>query len=243
MINLLIVDDHVSFRVPLAALLDRENDIDIAGQAGSIAEALELIDSVPFNAALVDLTLPDGHGVDLLPVLAMAQPEAALVVLTGVTHPDAMPMAVAAGAVGFISKTADVEEIILALRTVHEGHPLIPPVEAMRLVRQAADLQSRATATDRALAQLSPRELDVLRYLARGLDNQAIADELHLGTNTVRSHVTHLLNKLGVHSRLQAALLAVRHQVVAGDGNLSSPEPFTTPNGFSTEHEEPTSSK
>jgi two-component system NarL family response regulator len=243
MINLLIVDDHVSFRVPLAAILDRESDIAVAGQAGSIAEALELIESIAFDAALVDLTLPDGHGVDLLPLLARAQPDAALVVLTGVTHAQAMPMAVAAGAVGFISKTADVEEIVAALRTVSDGHSLIPPVEAMRLVRQAAELQTRASTTDRALSQLSPRELDVLRSLARGLDNHAIANELNLGTNTVRSHITHLLNKLGVHSRLQAALIAVRHEIVSGDEILPPSAPSATPNGFPGEHNEPTSSK
>ncbi len=220
MIRLLIVDDHASFRVPLAAVLSRENGIEIAGLAGTIAEALNLIETATFNAALVDLMLPDGNGVDLLPVLAGANPEAALVVLSGVTRSDAMPLAIAAGAVGFISKTAEIDEIILALRRVSEGHALIPPVEAMRLIRQAADLQARATATDRALSQLSPREMDVLRALARGLDNHSIAAELNLGTNTVRSHVAHLLNKLGLHTRLQAALLAVRHGLVADDDFL-----------------------
>lgn len=234
MIQLLIVDDHVSFRAPLAAVLSRENDIQVTGQAGTIAEALALIGSVPFNAALVDLSLPDGSGLDLLPALARANPDAALLVLTGVTHPDAVPLAIAAGAVGFLSKTADVEEIIEALRTVHDGHLLIPPAQAMRLVRQAADLQARASATDQAISQLSPRELDVLRGIAEGLDNRAIGNELNLGTNTVRTHVAHLLQKLGVHSRLQAALLAVRHGVVT-----SEPAPYTNAS-FRSDDQPPT---
>ena len=217
MIELLIVDDHASFRAPLATVLSQEHDIQIAGQAGTIADAVELVASVSFNTALVDLMLPDGNGVDLLPILAAANPDAALVVLSGVIRSDAMPLAIAAGAVGFLSKAADIDEIVFSLRRVSEGHPLIPPVEAMRLIRKAADLQARATATDRALSQLSPREMDVLRALSRGLDNHSIALEMNLGTNTIRSHVAHLLNKLGVHSRLQAALIAIRHEVVPRD--------------------------
>ena len=220
MIKLLIIDDHTSFRGPLAALLSREEDIEIAGQAGTVAEALELVEDVTFNAALVDLSLPDGDGLDLLPAMAQVNPDAALIVLTGAMHGDWVPMAIAAGAIGFIHKTSDADEIIRALRTVHDGHALISPVEAMRLVRQAADIQSRAMAAEQGIAVLSPRELDVLKGIAAGLDNQEIGQELNLGTNTVRTHVAHVLNKLGVHSRLQAALLAVKHGVATEESFL-----------------------
>ncbi len=123
----------------------------------------------------------------------------------------------ASGASGFLHKSTSVAEIVTGIRQVAAGQPLITPAEAISLMSQAKLHQARTETSQRALRQLTPRERDVLRALAAGLDNQAIADHLHLGTATVRSHVVQILRKLDVNSRLQAALFAVRHGVVDED--------------------------
>ncbi|MDQ3542085.1 MAG: response regulator transcription factor [Chloroflexota bacterium] len=217
MIDVLLVDDHASFRGALAFMLEREEDISVVAQAGSLAEARTVLANVAIAVALVDLDLPDGHGLDLLTDIRQRNPEAPVLILTGSIRAESRAMAVASGASGFLHKSTSVAEIVTGIRRVAAGQPLITPAEAITLMSQARLHLARTETSQRALRQLTPRERDVLRALAAGLDNQAIADRLHLGTATVRSHVVQVLRKLEVDSRLQAALFAVRHGVVDED--------------------------
>lgn len=213
MINVLVVDDHASFRTPVAFMINREEDITTM-EAGSLAEARSLIASAPhIDVALVDLNLPDGAGLTFLPELHARHPNAAAIVLTGSDTAENHALAIASGAVGFLHKSTTVSDILNTIRLAAAGESLLSPTEIMRLMRQAIQYQAHTQAIERALAQLTPREMDVLRALADGLDNQAIADRLSLSTTTVRSHVVQLLRKLDVSSRLQAALIAVRHGI------------------------------
>jgi DNA-binding NarL/FixJ family response regulator len=218
MINVMLVDDHASFRQAIAFLVDREPDLQVAATAGSIAEARALLKTTAIDVCLLDMELPDGNGTDLLPELFRQSPGASTIVLSGSHLPHNRARSIAAGAVGFLHKSAGVPEIVEAIRKAAAGETLIPPVEAMALMREASRYEASRDAVQRALDRLTPRELDVLRALGRGLDNQSIADEMSLTTATVRSHVAHLLRKLDVDSRLQAALIAVRHGLV--DPNL-----------------------
>lgn len=213
MIRVLLLDDHASFRSALAFMLSREPEITIAGEAGSLAEAHAVLSGTAVDVALVDLDFPDGFGLDILEDLYDRNPGAAAVILTGSTRPESTALAVAAGAVGFLHKSTGVAEIVSAIRKVTSGQSLFSPAEAMALMRQATQHHARTEAAQRALAQLTPRERDVLQALTCGLDNRGIADRLCLSTATVRSHVVHLLDKLNVESRLQAALIAVRHEL------------------------------
>lgn len=221
MIHVLLVDDHASFRGALGFMVDHEPDIKLAGEAGSIAEAHEIVHHVDdIDIAFIDLDLPDGNGLDVLPDLYGRHPSAAAVVLSGSIRPESRALAIAAGAVGFLPKTAGVSEIINAIRKLTNGESLLTPAEAMTLLRQASQYQARTRGMHEALTSLTPREMDVLRALASGLDNQAIADQLSLSTATVRSHVVHVLQKLQVDSRLQAALIAVRHGIAGQEETI-----------------------
>jgi len=219
MIRVLLVEDHAVLRGALAFMLGREADLTVVAEAGSLAEARTVLAGASVDVALVDLNLPDGSGLEILVEIRHRNPRAAAVMLTGSVRPESQALAVAAGAAGFLHKSTDMATIATAIRRAAAGEPLLSPAETVTLLHQAAQYQTMTGAARRALDQLTPRELDILRELAAGHDNQTISDRLSLSTTTVRTHVTQVLRKLGVTSRLQAALLAVRHGVVDLDFN------------------------
>lgn len=211
MIRLLIVEDHSSFRSALAFMLDREEDINVVAEAGTIDEARTILTSTPVDVALVDMELPDGSGLDLIRDTRSRNPEAEMILLTGSGRPQTRALAVAAGACGVLHKSTTITTIVGAVQKVAAGQSLITPSEAVSLLQEAARFNGRTREVEQALKGLTPREVDVLRGLAAGLDNAAVADRLHISTETVRSHVVRLLRKLDAESRLQAVLIAVRH--------------------------------
>lgn len=217
MIRLLLVDDHTSFRGALAFMLGREDDITVVGEAGNLADAHAILQRHPVDVALVDLDLAGEDGVSLVKAMHAQYPQSAAIVLTANQRPEGRAMAVAAGAVGVLLKTASIPEVIAAVRAAAEGEALISASEVVSLFRSAAAHQAKTADGERALESLTAREADVLRALAEGLDNQAIADRLYISQETVRSHIVRILRKLGVESRLQAVLFALRHGFVQPD--------------------------
>jgi DNA-binding NarL/FixJ family response regulator len=217
MIRVMLVDDHAVLRNALAFLLESEGDVSVVASVGSLAEARALLGTTVVDVALVDLDLPDGWGLALLPDLHRGNRDMVVIVLTGSIRPESRALAIAAGAMGYLHKSADASVIRDAVRQVAAGQPLISPRDALVLMREAAQYQAHVQTAQQMCASLTARERDVLRALAAGLDNQAIADQLHVGTETVRTHVTQVLRKLGQQSRLQAALFAVRHGLVSLD--------------------------
>ena len=216
MIRLLLVDDHPSSRTPLAMVLDREPDLRVVAQAGSLAEAREAIELLDgeVDLALLDLHLPDGTGTDLIGDLRVANPYALALVLTAFYERESIANAVEAGAAGVLDKTADIVEITDAIRRLASGEQRVPPEEVLEMVRVAVRLRERERDARLALGRLTPRELEILQQLARGLNDNEIAQELHIGRGTVRTHVEHILSKLEVASRLQALVFAARHGAV-----------------------------
>ena len=210
--RVLLVDDHAAFREPLAFMFDREPEFEVVAQAGSLSEArrdLEVID-----LAVVDLDLPDGDGTELIGELRAVNPEGMVLVLTASVDREAYARAVEAGAAGVLNKSARIMEVIEAARCLVEGKALLSSDEVVELLRLAARGRERDHEARLAIEQLTPRELEVLQALADGLSDKEIAERLYVGSGTVRSHVVNIFGKLGVHSRLQALLFAVRHGLI-----------------------------
>jgi RNA polymerase sigma factor (sigma-70 family) len=212
LIRLLLIDDHAAFRQPLAYMLDRESDFSVIDQAGSVAEARRLTSD--FDIAVVDLTLPDGSGVELVRTLRNSNPSASVVVLTASQDHAARAMAVEAGAAGLLHKSASLTEIMIALRRLGAGEQLLDLEETIELLRLAGQQRERDRAAQQALDQLTPREREVLETLTKGMTDREIGEHLHISAETVRTHMVNILHKLGVESRLQALVFAARHGAV-----------------------------
>jgi DNA-binding NarL/FixJ family response regulator len=217
MIRVMVIDDHASFRTSMTIVLDREPDLHVTGEAGSIEEAKALFSDALVDVALIDLDLAGDDGIELVRDLRARQPFATALILTGSDRSENYALAVSAGAIGVIHKSSSIEDVAAAVRRASRGEPLISPSEAVELFREAFDVQLRSQEARRAFESLSAREAEVLRALARGLDNQAIADLLFIGPETVRSHVARILRKLDVESRLQAVLFAFRYGFLSGE--------------------------
>jgi DNA-binding NarL/FixJ family response regulator len=216
MIRLLLVDDHASFRELLALRLGREPDIAVVGEAGTLAAARTLLRDLSdgIDVALVDLDLPDGSGTELIRELRKENSEVLVVVLTASGDRRRHAAAIASGAAGVLQKEVSSAAIIEAIRHVSAGEPILTPREAIELLRIGDQQRELERTTSNTLGRLTPREREILQLLAEGLGDQAIAERLYVSPKTIRNQMVGILGKLGVDSRLQALVLAVRHGVV-----------------------------
>jgi DNA-binding NarL/FixJ family response regulator len=212
--RLLLVEDHVSFRQTLALVFDGEPDFEVVAQAGSVAEARRVMGGREADLGVVDLSLPDGEGIELIEDLREANPLFAALVLTASLDKAEHARAVEAGAAGVLHKSADVDEILDATRRLATGETLLSPEELVELLRIAGQSREEEREARASIEQLTRRELEVLYALAEGLSNKQIAERLHMSVDTERTHMMNILSKLGVHSRLQALLFAARHGLV-----------------------------
>jgi PAS domain S-box-containing protein len=210
--RVLLVEDHTAVRQAIASMFEREPDFNVVGQAGSLAEARGMLQEI--DVAVVDLGLPDGYGGELIRELAAVNPHAQALVLSASLDRRETAQAIESGAAGTLDKTAQLDEVVDAVRRLRAGETLMPLDEVLELLRFAGQ-QRRQEHQDRAAIDgLTPREVQVLQALAEGLDSQAIADRLYISIRTERNHVASILAKLGVHSRLQALVFAMRYGVV-----------------------------
>jgi DNA-binding NarL/FixJ family response regulator len=218
----MLVDGYASFRQALAFMLEREPDLMVTAQVGTIAEALTFVRhanrDTPIDLAVVGLRLPDGDGPDIVnqlhDVAVRHRRNLKILVVTEIADRVALARAVEAGAVGALQKTMNIDEMIDAIRRVAAGDEVIPPREIVQLLRLAARQRAADQAAQHALAKLTPREFEVLRELACGYNDREIAARLTISHDTVRTHMVNILRKLGVESRLQALVFAVRHGAV-----------------------------
>ena len=213
-IRLLLVNGHTAFRELLALRLDQEPDFTVVAEASSLVEVRQILNRVEVDLALVDLELPDGSGVALIRDLRLLNPGLQVLVVTATHVQHAHAGALAAGASGVLSKTCHAAEIITAIRRLCAGDVLITPQEAVDLFRLLGHQREVERTAHRLLEKLTPRERELLQLLAEGLDDAAMAERLSISPKTVRNHMVHVLDKLGVDSRLQALVLAARHGLV-----------------------------
>lgn len=213
--RILLVEDHASFRQALAFMFEREKEFVVTGQAGTLAEARAFIRKSPdgVDVAVVDLGLPDGDGFELIEELS-TRPEVTTLVLSASLEPARFAQAVEAGASGVLHKSAAIGEIVDAVRRLRAGEALLSPAEVIEMLRLVSRKRQEEYEAQRAIEKLTPREKQVLQALAEGLDSRDIAQKLHITVETERTHMVNILNKLNVHSRLQALVFATRYGIV-----------------------------
>ena len=212
MSRVLLVDDHATFREPLSFMFDREPEFEVVAQAGSLEEAREALQGV--DLAVVDLDLPDGDGTELIGPLRASNPRCLVLVLTASADREAHARAVEAGAAGVLHKSARVGEVVQSARRLVAGESLLSAEEVVDLLRLAGQRRQRDREAQRTIERLTPREREVLQALADGLSDKEISENLHVGVGTVRNHLVSVFGKLGINSRLQALVFALRHGVV-----------------------------
>nr|WP_128000136.1 response regulator transcription factor [Piscinibacter defluvii] len=208
--RILVVDDHTLFRRGLMALLAREADFEIVGDAGDAGEAQRRAQALQPDLILLDNHLPGVNGVDALPALRDAAPAARVLMLTVSEDEQDLAAALRAGACGYLLKTMDGDALANAIRRAMRGESVIADEMSGKLLA-AFRAPAAPAAPASPLASLSPRELDILRGIARGESNKQIARALGIAETTVKIHVQHVLRKLDVASRVQAAVLASGH--------------------------------
>ncbi len=208
-IRVLVVDDHAVVREGLRAFLELQEGIEVVAEAGDGREAVEAAARLRPDVILMDLVMPRLDGVAAMRELRVIVPDTRVIVLTSFLDDDKLLPAVRAGAAGYLLKNARPEELVRAVHTAHAGEALLDPVVAARLVETLA-----ADGGAEPLDRLTPREREVLVLIGRGFPNKLIARELGLAEKTVKTHVGHVLAKLGVTDRTQAAVAAVRAGLV-----------------------------
>ena len=216
-IQVLLVEDHASFRQAAASAFESEAGLEVVGQAGSLAEARKILAQEAPDVAVIDLVLPDGYGWELIKELRAGNRRAQALVLTAELGRAEIARAVENGAAGVLHKTAQLEEVVEAVRRLSAGEALLPLEEVVELLRFASSRKDEEHEAQQAIARLTPREREILQTLAEGLDSHGIAERLYIILRTECNHMTSILAKLGAHSRLRALVFAVRHCVVSID--------------------------
>ena len=216
-IRALIVDDHALFRRGLEMVLDAEDDIEVVGEASDGTEAVEKAgESLP-DVVLMDIRMPRSSGIEACRAMKEVAPSAKIVMLTISDEEEDLFEAIRAGASGYLLKDIPLDEVADVVRAVHGGQSLINPSMAAKLLTEFATL-ARREETERVqdvpAPRLTDREIQVLTLVARGMNNRDIAKELFISENTVKNHVRNILEKLQIHSRMEAVMIAVREKLI-----------------------------
>ena len=204
-IRILVVDDHFMVRMGLSASLNVEGDMEVIAEAGSGEDALHAYRKHHPNLVLMDLRLPGMSGAECTAALLREFPDAAILMLSTHSGEEEIYRAMQAGARGYIVKSIVREELLRAVRSVHHGQQYLDPIVASQLAER------------RSHRSLSSREVEVLRMVAKGLGNKEIASELNIAEVTVKLHVSHVLEKLSVKDRTQAATVALQRGIISLD--------------------------
>ena len=216
-IRVLIADDHALFRRGLEMVLDEEQDIDLVGQASDGTEAVARARQSLPDVVLMDIRMPKTSGIEAARAMKEAAPSAKIVMLTISDEEEDLFEAIRAGASGYLLKDIPLDEVADAVRAVHGGQSLINPSMAGKLLTEFATL-ARRDEEERPqqvpAPKLTEREMEVLKLVARGMNNRDIAKELFISENTVKNHVRNILEKLQIHSRMEAVMIAVREKLI-----------------------------
>jgi len=217
-IRALIVDDHALFRRGLEMVLAAEDDIELVGEASDGTEAVQKAgESLP-DVVLMDIRMPKFSGIEACRAMKEVAPSAKIVMLTISDEEEDLFEAIRAGASGYLLKDIPLDDVADVVRAVHGGQSLINPSMAAKLLTEFATLAKRDEEEQRVeqvpAPKLTDREMQVLKLVARGMNNRDIAKELFISENTVKNHVRNILEKLQIHSRMEAVMVAVREKLI-----------------------------
>jgi len=219
MIRVLLVDDQEMIRDGLRVLLGATGEIEVIGEAGDGVAAITQTRTLAPDVVVMDIRMPRMDGIEATRAIVGEKPDPEVpprvLILTTFDHDDYVYDALTAGASGFLLKDAPSRSLIEAVKVVHRGDGLLAPSVTRRLISSFVDRRSQGKAANpKAVALLTPRELDVLREVARGLSNAEIAESLVLSEQTIKTHVAHILMKLGARDRTQAVVFAYENHLV-----------------------------
>lgn len=209
MISVMLVDDHGMVREGLKYYLETEEDITVIGEAENGREAAEKAAEFKPDVILMDLMMPFSDGVEGTKLCLKASPETKVIILTSKPEDDLVLPAIQAGALSYLLKDISASELAVAIRAAAQGSPTLNPMAASRMMQEV----SSGGKGEKDLNKISPREMDVLQLIARGLGNREIAEELFISERTVKTHVTHLLEKLQLRDRTQLAIYALENKL------------------------------
>jgi len=221
-IRVAVVDDEALLRDGIALILEREDDIEVVGQAGTGLEAIELVRDTHPDVVLMDIRMPEMDGLEATGrIIAEADWPVRIIILTTFDPDEYVYEALRAGASGFMLKDVPRDELAAAVRTVHEGGAMLSPAITSRLIGRFTQQLEVDTSANRLLEELTEREREVLVEIAQGHSNAEISERLFIGAATVKSHINHLFTKLGVRDRAQAVAFAYESGLVQpGDADL-----------------------
>ena len=212
-IRVLICDDHALFRRGLVMVLESEEGIDVVAEAEDGEDAIKKAEDAAPDVILMDVRMPRMSGIEATRAIAGAVPSAKILMLTVSDEEEDLYEAVKAGATGYLLKEISIEEVANAIRAVVTGQSLISPSMASKLLLEFNNLAKAAE--QKVLApKLTDRELQVLKLVAQGLSNREVAEHLFISENTVKNHVRNILEKLHLHSRMEAVVYAVREKLL-----------------------------
>lgn len=214
MITVAIVEDHQIFVDALKRVLALEKDLEFAGSVATFKDGLSMVTSSKPDVLIIEIELPDGDGLDLVPKVKSLSPQTRIIVLTRSSDDMKLVRAVELGVKGYLSKSCSLSELLVALRKVSQGEVVMPSERLVELLRRVSQRRKVMVQGAQVWERLTPREHEVLTYLARGKSGDVIAEELSITPLTVRTHIRNLMSKLGVHSRLEAVSYAVNNGLV-----------------------------
>ena len=212
-IRVLIVDDHTIVRKGIRALLTEIAGIDVVGEAADGQEAVAQANSLRPDVILMDLAMPRMDGIEATRQIKTSQPESRILVMTSFATDDKVLPAIKAGALGYLLKESAPEDLVQAIQQIHRGDSSLHPTIARKVLQEITHPSDRPPTPD----PLTKREAEVLLLVAQGLSNQDIARKLYISNATVRSHVSNIMSKLHLATRIQAALYALREGLVSLD--------------------------
>jgi DNA-binding NarL/FixJ family response regulator len=214
-ITVLIVDDQRTFGEALEVALGKEKDLRVVEVVTDGPSAVEAVSEHRPDVVLMDVSMPGMNGIEATRRILEADPEAHVVVISGYEDEMLLARAVQAGASGLLRKTEAIVDVVKSVRQVHRGEAIHDEDEIERSMRRLRHRREQEGGVERRLDRLTPRETEILQLMAEGSSNEQISSKLDMSPNTLRTHVQNIITKLGVHSRLEALVYAIRHGKVA----------------------------